>query len=134
MATVHRGLQAMRHVVSPRQEIHDRLGDYAISLAQTRVLVATYVRPQQTAAGVFVPDKTRNEDVFQGKVGLVLRRGPMCFVDGPNYAFGGFNAPLDCWVAYRTQDGIPMKVNGVDCRILRDTEIVAVVDHPDTVF
>src|ERR1700749_1036182 len=124
------GLQAVRHDVDPAAALRDRIGFFSVKLAPCQVLVATYVPPERLKSGLYIPDKTRDEALFQGKCGLVIRLGPLGFHDSPGFAFGGFAAGLDDWAVYRVSDGFPMRVNGVDCRLLRDSEVRAVIDQP----
>ena len=40
------------------------------------VVVAIFVRPNRTAGGIELPDNYRDEDVFQGKTGLIIAGAP----------------------------------------------------------
>ena len=49
--------------------------------------VAVYERPEQTKSKIFLTDSVRDEDKFQGKVGLVVKMGPDAFVDSGGWVF-----------------------------------------------
>ena len=69
------------------------------------VLVATYV-PGEKIGSIIVPDKTLAENRFQGKMGLVLKCGPLAFKDDENVKFGGISIEPHDWVLFRPSDGI----------------------------
>ena len=46
-----------------------------IDVLFNQVLIAVYERPKVTASGIHLPDQSTDEDRYQGKVGLVLKRG-----------------------------------------------------------
>ena len=67
----------MSHGVDPAKVLTDELGNLDdIEIFNNQLLIATYVRPEQTASGLFLPGQTRDEDKHQGKVGLVVKKGP----------------------------------------------------------
>src|SRR5436853_7596118 len=70
-----------------------------------RVLVATYIAPERTKGGIIRVDRTLAEDRFQGKVGLVIKCGPLAFVDDKVAKFGGATVKPGDWVTFRPSDG-----------------------------
>lgn len=115
----------------------DALG--GIELMRNRVLVATYVEPAKTAGGIILPDRALDESRFQGKVGLVLRMGPMAFKFPDEIA----STPpvVGDWVFYRPSDAMEMGIrivgtarDGVICRQIFDDNIIGIVDNPDLVW
>lgn len=105
-----------------------------IEVLHNLVLVATYVKPERTAGGIFLPDKSKDEDRYQGKVGLVLARGPIAFKDDAYNNFGGSEADVGDWVVYWPSDGREMFLNGVSCRLLEDKHIRMRIGKPEGVF
>ena len=78
----------MKHEVDARQEILKAVGDISnFNVFHNQVLIAIYIRPEMTAGGIIITNKTRDEDKWQGKVGLVLKKGPSAFVDESNQWF-----------------------------------------------
>ena len=105
-----------------------------------RVLVATYIRPEKTKGGVFLADRTLDEDRFQGKVGLVLKVGPRAFVDDAVNKFDGIKVEVGDWVTYRASDGRERFLSdetgraGVPCRLLDDNHIEGRISDPDLIY
>jgi co-chaperonin GroES (HSP10) len=125
----------MKGALGDKVTLCDAVGDISgITLFNGQVLCAIYIRPEKTASGIYLSDQTRKEDEFQGKVGLILKKGPSAFVDsrGEYFTQGGCDE-LD-WVLFRASDGWPLKVNGVLCRLLDDVHIRATLDRPDRVW
>lgn len=125
--------------VDPRDELWKAIGDISgVTVMHNQVLVATYIRPDHKDLGnghkLFLSDKTRDEDMWQGKVGLVVSKGPMAFKDDDNVKFHGQNVERGDWIAYRSADGHQLKVNGVHCRMLTDTTIRMKLSHPEAIY
>jgi co-chaperonin GroES (HSP10) len=126
----------MRHKIDPAKDLWDKIGDLKgiRDLYFGEIMVAIYQRPEQTASGLYLSDKTRDEDKFQGKVGLVLKKGPRAFEDEGDIKFHGQNVEIGDWVVFRPSDGWQWNVNKVECRMLRDVDIKARISAPDTVW
>lgn len=119
----------------PKEALLEALGDISgLELFHNQVMVATYIRPEKTAGGIYLPDKTLTEDRFQGKVGLVVKVGPLAFKDDGPYKFGGVEIKEGDWVFYRASDGMELfsvdKTGGVPCRVFEDTQIKGRVSDP----
>jgi len=125
----------MEHAGDPRDELVTSLGDLdTLKIYNNWILCAVYKRPEKTASGIYLTDGTRKEDEYQGKVGLVVKKGPIAFVDDANTSFFEQNVNVGDWVVFRPSDGWSLNVNGVLCRMLQDTQIRLVVDTPDMVW
>lgn len=125
----------MYHARDPREEMMEQVGDLSgIEVMHNQILVMVYVRPSKTASGLFISDKTREEDRFQGKAGLVLKKGPQAFKDDEVNKFDGQDVHPGDWVFYRVSDGFPLNVNGQLCRLLEEVHIKGKVNSPDVVF
>ena len=129
----------MEHEVDPKEALLAALGDLShIRLFSAQVLLAIYERPQKTKGGLFLPDNIRREDIYQGKVGLVVAKGPAAFKDDDRTQFHGQDVQIGEWVGYRVQDGWSLQVNGpngaVHCRMLEDVNIKAAFTHPDDIY
>lgn len=104
------------------------------------ILVGTHVRPEKTKGGIIRPDRNLAEDRFQGKVGLVLKVGPVAFLDNATAQFGGMTVEEGDWVVYRASDGYEMFFvddngrDGTPCRLLEDVHIKARVVDPEMVY
>jgi len=117
----------MEHSVDPKDQILKEIGDISeIEIFNNQVLVAIYIRPEKTAGGILITPNIREEDKWQGKIGLVLKKGPIaCMEDG---------IEVNDWVVFRPSDGWGLTVNGQMCRLLDDLIIRGRVEHPDIIW
>ena len=134
---------AMLHEKDPREAILDRAGSLeGVEVFGTDMLVAIYKRPEKTKTGIILVDDTRGEDVHQGKVGLVLKMGPTCFVDDEGNKFRDIKEgdwvvfrPSDGWrITLNTLRGNSSKENTLDARVVSDISVRARVSDPDLVY
>lgn len=125
----------MAHSEDPAEELRAKIGDISkVDILHNQILVAVYVRPEKTKTGIFLADQTRNEDRYQGKAGLVLKKGPLAFVDDDTNKFHGQNVEIGDWVFYRVSDGFPLILNGTLCRLLEEVHVKGKIPSPDVVF
>jgi hypothetical protein len=132
--------EAEDYARDPRGFLLDRCALWLPSchLMSNLVLCATYYLP----AFEFLPGGTRfyrtetshNEALWQGKVGLVVAKGPMAFVDEPGINFHGQNVEIGEWVQWDIHDARQQTINRVHCRYLKDVQIVAKWDDPRLVY
>jgi co-chaperonin GroES (HSP10) len=125
----------MEHEVDPAQALWDSVGDVSkVEVFNNQLLVAVYIRPQKTKSGIYLTDKTTDEDRYQSKVGLVLKKGPMAFDDNTGQWFKDVEIEVGDWIVFRPSDGWSITVNNVLCRMIDDTNIKGRVDNPDRVW
>lgn len=125
----------MVHDTDPKEAMLAAIGDIsAIDIMHNQVLVGVYLRPEKTRSGIFLPDQLRAEDRYQGKVGLVLAKGPLAFVDDATNKFHGQNVEVGGWVFFRASDGFSVMINGVLCRLLEEVHVKGKVPAPDVIF
>jgi len=131
----HAAISRIASSTDPKKAILDAAGDLSgVRLLGDVVLIGTYIRPEKTSGGIIRPDLNVQEDVWQGKVGLVLKLAPDAFADTPEYSFHGNVAAPGDWCVYKVGDAWSVQVNGCPCRIVRDVNIRMVVDNPNIVF
>lgn len=123
----------------PKKALIEQIGELAIRgyrLMEDDVLLATYVRPEKTKGGIILTAKTKDEDRFQGKVGLLLKKGPAAFKYDKSGAFTYEGDPpeINDWVVYRPSDGWEIALNGVSCRLIRSCMLRGVVNDPETIW
>lgn len=129
-------LRDMIHAKDPKDETRERVGSIeGVQVTGHQVLVGIYKRPEKTVGGIFLTEKHRDEDRFQGKVGLVLAVGPEAFEPSEQYPFKA-RAEVGDWVVFKVADGWPFRLNNDegDCRMLDDMDVRLIVDRPDRVF
>jgi co-chaperonin GroES (HSP10) len=125
----------MEHETDPKNKLLADLGDLAtVELFNNQILVATYIRPQKTKSGIYLTDKTTEEDRFQSKVGLLVKTGPSAFEPNDEGWFQNETFNLHDWLVFRPSDGWSITIHGVLCRILSDTQVKGRVQAPDEVW
>jgi co-chaperonin GroES (HSP10) len=139
---VSAGLGKMVHLVDPREEIFKQVGmtkrDKGIPgfmLLKNDVIVGIYKRPEKTAGGIIITQKTQEEDEYQGKAAVVLMKGPTAFVSDKHYTFlPEQNVEIGDWVALWVTEGRKIKINGQLCRVVRDIDLLMKIPAPDAVY
>jgi len=122
----------MQHDQDPAELLLEKLGDIGkIHVFNTYVLYAIYERPKVTKGGIHLTDNTTGEDEYQGKVGLIIKVGPM--VNDEHESRGAKLEPGQ-WIAVRASDGWALKVNGVLCRMVNEKSIHMAIPAPDTIW
>jgi co-chaperonin GroES (HSP10) len=125
----------MEHETDPAQSLKNDLGDISdVEVFNNQILVAVYIRPQKTRSGIILTDKTTEEDRYQSKVGLVVKKGPQAFLDKSGEWFKGISIEEDDWIVFRPADGWSIVVNNVLCRMIDDVNIKGRISHPDQVW
>jgi co-chaperonin GroES (HSP10) len=125
----------MSHEIDPVAAILDKIGDIdGIELFNNQVLVAIYIRPEKTKAGIILPDQTRDEDQHQSKVGLVLKMGDRAFDDHYREKYTDVKIRKDDWIFFRASDGWATTINKVLCRIVEDVDVKGRISGPDVVW
>jgi co-chaperonin GroES (HSP10) len=129
---------AMHHEEDPRPVLLRKIGSVdGFEVFHNQVLIAVYISPEKTQGGIIRPDNNRDEDRYQGKVGLILKCGPGAFND----ATGRWHWPEDIgvgdWVYFRVSDGWNLTINSHRdniCRQIEDIDIRGRIQHPDQVW
>ena len=125
----------MQHDTDPAITLKNDLGDLNnVEVFNNQILVAVYIRPQKTKTGIYLTDKTVDEDRYQSKIGLVVKKGPSAFDDETGEWFKNFSIDEGDWVIFRPSDGWSITVNGVLCRLLEDVNVKGRVQHPDQIW
>ncbi len=132
---INKTLHSSKHAEDPKKALLAKVGDISKkNISGAQVLVATYVRPRETKGGLKRTDESLAEDIYQGKVGLILKMGPQA----PEYlamSFGEKSAPkVGEWVFYRIHDGFMLTINGQECRILEAKAVRGTTDGPDDIL
>ena len=102
------------------------------------LLLAIYQRPERTASGLYLSDRVRGEDIYQGKVGLILKVGPLVHAKNKGlYEWFGSEARfprVGDWGVVRVGDTYPFDLNGVPCRMVEAKLLRAVIPQPDLLW
>lgn len=125
----------MKHEIDPATELWNKIGDLShIDVFNSEVLLAIYQRPEKTRGGIIMTAQSRDEDIYQGKSGLVVKKGPLAFQSTESVDFAGQDVEVGQWIAIRPTDGWAIKVNGVECRLVTDVNIKLRIPAPDMVY
>jgi co-chaperonin GroES (HSP10) len=125
----------MTHDIDPKDDLLNQIGSLDdFEIFNNQILCAVYVRPEKTKSGIYLTDKVRDEDKFQGKVGLIMKMGPEAFKDNSGEWFSNVGFSTHDWVVFRPSDGWNITVNGVLCRIIDDINVRGRIQHPDQVW
>jgi hypothetical protein len=128
------------HESDPAKELLKKVGSLkAFELLGNAILLAVYIRPKKARFRTLtldLPDQTRKEDEYQGKVGLVLKKGPLAFVDDEHVQFYGQDVNVGDWVVIRPADGWGLTItqNEVLCRMVTESAIRMKIPSPDAVW
>ena len=111
------------------------LGDLSkFEILGSNVLVATYVRPEKSKGGILMPDKTKDEDRWQGTVGLVLKIGEQAFkFDGP-YEYKGRVPKVGEYVMFHASDTRELFIRSTSCRLMDSSLIRMIVPAPEDLY
>jgi len=129
---------AMVHATDPKSDIFLSLGDHLdqVTPLGADVLLAVYIRPEQTKGGILLPANQgmRKEDNYQGKVGLVLKLGPLAFRSDATHDFGEVVPRVGDWVAINVGDTWAFQLGDQRCRVAQDVDIKLILSAPDIVL
>jgi hypothetical protein len=118
-----------------RETMKTLVGDLSgVKVMGNRVLVGIYIEPSKKG-NLWLGKETLKESVYQGTVGLVLKKGSQAFQDDPDnkIKFNGETVSEGDYVAFRAGDAKRCQINGLDCRFVEDTLIDMVVSDPNIV-
>jgi len=111
-------------------------GELPLLINPHEVLVALWEGDERSKGGVFIPDKVKDENIYQGKTGLIISLGDHAFQNDDEHSWPNLPEEGD-WVAFRGADGWPIVLGGRDgqhCRLLHESKIRLIVNSPDEVW
>lgn len=79
-------------------------------------------------------EKSQDEALWQGKVGLIIGMGPLAFKDEGELKFGGQKFEIGDWVQWDIHDARQFVINRVHCRFMKDVQIIARLKDPRLVY
>jgi co-chaperonin GroES (HSP10) len=129
------------HDEDPKAKLLRAVGDKADNIRPlwTQVLIGVYSRggydgkEVTTKGGIILTQKATEEDLWQGKIGMLLAVGPGAFRDSNNEPFP--DAPkIGDWVHFRVGDSLGSLSGKLMLRFMEDTSIRAVIDDPDSLY
>lgn len=127
------------HDGDPKEELMKLVGFVAdlVEIPSSKILVAIYYRPEKTKGGIIDITVTAG-DSYQGKIGLVLKMGPLAFQDDATHAWGDVRPRVGDWVQFRVGDTAPFRLGRDEraphLRYVEDVNILAIWKRPDMVW
>lgn len=100
------------------------------------VLVALWEGDEKIGS-ILVPDKIKDENIYQGKTGLIIALGHLAFTRDETHVWGERVPQVGDWVVFRISDGIPLVLGGREgqhCRLLNEMKVRMIIDSPDAVY
>jgi hypothetical protein len=119
--------------------VKKKIGNAIPTLTLNNVLCAVYIGHEnlsevKTPSGVIIPiiktDDQIKEDIWQGKMNLVIACGPAVFVDDPSMKFYGQQIRPGDWVSFPNHTCTQMEVGKIPCRLVQDRFINSVWADP----
>lgn len=132
--------EAEEYIADPKKFLLEKCKDFQdnIELFHNTIMVATYYLPAYhvfpSGQRLYRSGETLDEALWQGKVGLVVAKGKMAFVDDEYRKFHGQNVDIGDWVYFDRIDGRQLTINRVHCRKLKDVEVIGRVKVPYMVY
>ena len=134
MSVTQNILKVSQRDQDPKESILKAAGDLSgIQVMHNLLLVAIYVAPEKTSGGIIRPQKRIDEDRWQVKSGIVVKKGPLAFVNDAANDFGGQDIDVGAWVAFRGSDGWELTLNNYIFRVLEDGHIKLVLSSPSLI-
>lgn len=139
----------MKHDEDPADMICRQTGNLDdVDVFNNHVLVGLYLRAniKMMLGGkeFHMPDKSKEEDEYQSKIGLILKMGPSAFAKKSGGWFKDQDMSIGDWVFCRPSDGMRLKLVSVDektgtkkellCRLLEDVDIKMRAESPDRLY
>ena len=135
VVTPYKAIEQISQATDQRQAIVDAVGDLSdIEIIGDLVLLGIYISKEKTKGGIILPTATKAEDVWQGKVGLVLKWGPDAFVDSDTGSPFEQNIGVGEWGVFKVGDAWSLNIRGVPCKLVRDTSLRMKVKDPSIIF
>lgn len=132
---VAKKLEVLSQAADPRMAIIKAVGDLDdVTVFSDMVLVGTFIRHEKTSGGIILTKDNIAEDIWQGKVGLVLKAGPLAYADWETDDQKGKAAQIGTWIVYAIKDGWGITLNEVPCRLIPYDKIRMSVVDPKKVF
>lgn len=103
------------------------------------VLIALYTRSKEKDLGdgkkLFFADRTIDDDVYQGMIGLVVALGHDAYLSDANRTFGHAWCKRGDWVQFPLYEAQPrrFKFHGLTLAYIQDADVMGVVQDPRTV-
>ncbi len=126
-----RAMDEVSRSATPYADILKKVGDLSdIEVLFNYVLMASYIKPERTRGGIILTDSSKEEDIWQGKTGMVLKLGKDAFKDDDDMQFNGQTAEVGEWVVFKLGDAWKLTIREWPCLLVRDSSIKMKIHDP----
>jgi hypothetical protein len=128
------------YALDPKAFLLERCESFVknIKFMQHYVFAATYYLPAfQVVPGghrIYASEATQAEAIHQGKVGLVIGKGPLAFKDDERVKHHGQDVEIGDWIWWDIHDARQYTISRVHCRFVADVRILGVVNDPRLIY
>ena len=98
-----------------------------------RMLILPYRGKETTEGGIYIPNKVLDDTQIQTVVGYVVKQGPLCYKDPEKFPDGPWCEEKQ-WGVFARYAGSRFRIEGGECRILNDDEVLATIDDPEDIL
>lgn len=142
------GIVRIQHNFDPKELIWKKMKPFldGMDVMGEDVLLGVYDREAyqdelKTASGIIIPSKKLEEDKYQGLTCLILKMGPLAFVEDENHKYGQRKPQINDWVAVRKSEGFSFVVGSShkmdenqQCRLMNERGVRLIISDPDSVW
>lgn len=93
------------------------------------VCIRLYIPPKKTQGGLFIPDNTHSNNMYQSKTGLVVRMAPECYTD-ERYSRSEPACRVGDWVVIPRHSGYYTVYKGMPVWIVKEDAIDSRIKDP----
>ena len=99
------------------------------------VLVITWINRRTTAGGILLPEKSADEDRWQGTLGLVAKLGANAFKIGQwGLPYAGPVPKVGEYVTFHPSSITETSINGISCKYIPASLIKAIIPDPARIY
>ena len=98
-----------------------------------RMLVLPWAGVAKTKGGIHLTKSTVDREALATVVAYVVKMGPLCYNDTEKYGDTPWCQEKQ-WVIFARYAGSRFRIDGGECRILNDDEILATIDDPEDIL
>jgi len=109
------------------------IGNQIPTLMLNQILLGVYIYPERINGGPIIRPNVE-EDIWQGKMGHVIAKGPAVFEDDSVTYFWKQKIFEGEWLLASINNCKQMYINNLPCRIVEDRYIVARFEDPRAVW
>lgn len=142
------GIIKMQHNVDPKKFIRDKMKPFidGLEVMGEDILLGVYDREAykgdlKSSGGIIIPGKKLEEDKYQGLACLILKMGPLAFVEDETHKYGPSKPKVGDWVAVRKSEGFSFVVGlsskmeeNQQCRLMNERGVRLIISDPDSVW